>query len=241
MAEIDILAAFQGTGNTIDYIIWAIVGLVGLGVIAAIVYGINWLLKFDKKVTLLYPHSGGYKRVKDKCREEKDKSGNTYWRFLKTKGIKNFALRIKPPNKQYIDLDNKGKECVMFEMINPDSPIPVHVKVKEPEKRTLQECTLSSEDRQTIIDDIENTKALHEDRGIGKLIEKALPMITVVIVVIMMVIFLSQFSDSQAEIAGKVDSTMDKFTKITEEQQKLQTQLMRMQQGKDIGDGEPPN
>lgn len=244
MAEIDILAAFSGGGATLDYIIWGIILLVGTGVVAGLFILVRWLLKFDKEVTLLYPNSSGFKWVKDKAKEEKTPQGNTFWRFLKTKGPKNKPLRIKPPTKEYIDINKRGKDCCMFEMVSPDSPVPIHPTVKDPETKTLKESTISPDDRAWMISDIQDTNELHKDRSFAAVLEKALPIFAVVITVIMLVIFLNQFTESQSEIAGKVDSTMDKFVEVQKNQQEMMTQLMKFQQGKDITEadgGEPPN
>jgi len=243
MAEIGLLDIFKGgSGSMIDMLLLGIIVILLAGLVFGIIAFIRWILKYNIRVELLYPKSNGYKRVSDKVKEVKTKEGKTVWEFLKTRGLKNKPIRIKPPSNQYIDINKRGKDVCSFEMINSDTPIPIHPKVKDPDEETLKVSTVSSDDRSYIIDDIESTNALYKDNSISEIISKAMPYIAIVIIVFSMVIFLDQFVETQSQIINKVDSTVDKFVEIHESQQELMKDLTKMKQGTTTKDNEdkPP-
>lgn len=223
-----VTSSFSGSG-IMNYIIWAIGILVVVGAVAGGWFLIRYLLSFDIKIQLLYPTSTGYIIKRDMAREKRDESGNTKWQFLKTKGIKNRPLKVLPPSAEYIDMTKKGKRFCRFEMVDSDSPIPIHPKVKDPNDDTIKDCTLSVEERASMIHDIHETEMKYKDKSIMKLLERALPIITVVITVLMLVIFLNTFADTQASVASDNSKTTELLVKAIEKSNQMQETMIDMQ------------
>jgi len=234
--------AFGGAG-TFDTILYILLFLLIGAIVSILAWFIAKLMKYDKRVEVLYPISNGYKVFHDRAREVKEESGNTVWRFLKLKGPKNIRMRVKPPASIYKDTDTKGKEICRFVMMSSDSLVPVHPKVKDPTEKVLKESTVSEDDRAFMTDDMQRTQSIHPDKSMmNQLLEKGMPIITLVICIIALTILMNQWADAQSAVASSVSKSVEKVGKITEKQQDMMEELMRREQGnKQPSDGgEPP-
>jgi len=234
--------AFGGSG-TFDTILYILLFLLIGAIVTILVWFIAKLMKYDKRVEILYPISNGYKVFNDRAREVKEESGNTIWRFLKLRGPKNMKMRVKPPVSIYKDIDTKGKEICRFVMMSSDSLVPVHPKVKDPDNETLKKSTVSEDDRAFMTDDIHRTQSIHPDKSMMKqLLEKGMPLITLVICIIALTILMNQWADAQSAVSSSVSQSVKEMADITEKQQDMMKELSRLEQGKETpaDGGEPP-
>lgn len=205
-------------GGILNILVWIGLAIVITGLVAISV----WLRSFSKikaEITEILSNDSR-KTYVDKIRPIKDKKGRSGWQFFKTKSLVGGKSRIitEPPYK-YIDLLSNGVKFVRFVKIGDElHPWHPNFDIKEvagdngeisQALKDVKTQALSTNEREAYLYEMQRANEYGSFSG-WQLLEKALPFITLLMVVFGGVILFDQVSTNLAEQQDLVNTALER-------------------------------
>jgi len=235
MTDISMITnVFAGSGKGITKFILN-GGLMILGGLA--VFGIMRLIKMLKAFNIkveITDETGSKSIVHgDKARELITKEGRQRWELFRTKG-KAGRITIGVPKNDFIDITKTGKKYLRLKKVGPDQYVPWHPTISSEEEQVVKKKIMTSDERTAFISEYEQAERLYPKKGLMKLLEKFMPVITVMICVIAVIMVINVISDTQQEIGNQLDAIRADSLEYAESNIDLQNRMLDFLEGKQI-------
>lgn len=223
--EFNVFTAFAGSGGTVDTILMVFLWLFALGVLLMIYMALKKYMSYN--ITVEIKGSNNSKAIVriDKARIYTKKSNQTVLELLRTKKNRKH-IELEVPNDNYFDVMSRGNRYLRLKMIDSDNYLPWHPSIKELGEEEEKRFIMPSDQRNLLVSEFENADRLNPRRGLLAMLERAFPIITVILCIFGLVIFMDTATDSFGTITSGASEALKSVEKI--ENQRIQYEQRRM-------------